>query len=169
MMRAPGYGFALLVVACACVLAFACSSATLNEYCTGIPSGGCPGADGTNCADPTCAVIYSRDITTCAWTFVQACPGYVAPHDAGPSNDATDAAVDASPDVALHDAGFPLPPGANGQGCMDLEPPDCTVEMAVECGKYCCGCQALYVCSDGGWNLWGECDDAGAATPTTAP
>jgi hypothetical protein len=74
------------------------------------------------------------------------------------------AVTDGSP----RDAGFVLPPGANGGSCAetatDLESPDCTVDEALACND-CCGCENLYVCSDGGWSLWGECGDAGTIIP----
>jgi hypothetical protein len=168
MMRAFVLG--LLVAAGGAALVFACSSAGFAPYCTGIPAGGClydESADGsTNCgADPTCAALYSAN-SSCAWTLVQKCPGYTPRPDGGAARDGsadasrTDAGF--ARDAHLRDVGFVLPPGAGGgPGCEDLESPDCPLEQAVVCGVGCCGCSDLYVCADGGWNDWGECDDAG--------
>ena len=62
------------------------------------------------------------------------------------------------------DVSIDAPPGAyGGPGCVDLEQPDCSLGTALACGGTadCCGCQDLYVCSNGGWVPWGECTDAG--------
>jgi len=155
--------FAFCLAALGCALAFACSDTTINKTCTGIPKGGCPGDDSTNCVDTTCEAIYSND-SACVWSFVQKCPGYIPPHDGPP--DALTEAGDAVAEAPLPDAGFTLPSGAaGGPGCEDLENPDCSVATAVACGKYCCGCEDLYVCVEGGWNLWGGCTDAGLVEP----
>ena len=140
-------------------VAAACSSPLLVTYCTNIPAGGCPGADGTNCVDPTCAAIYERQ-SDCSWTFVQDCPGYVAPADAAVAHGDGSSSADGGPTIT--DAAFPLPEGAaGGPGCTELETPDCPLALAAGCGASCCGCQNLFVCSDGGWNAWGVCGDAG--------
>ena len=159
------YTLALALLVAALTIAAACSDAILSTYCTDIPvATGCAGVDDTNCACPSCSAIYSCQGGT-TWTFVQKCPDYVPPHDAG--HEATsDAGFDdgESPvDAPVRDAGFVLPEGAGGgPGCPDLESPDCSLKDALQCGTFCCGCEDLYVCSDGGWNLWGECNDAGA-------
>jgi len=151
-------------------LLIACSDPTILPYCTDIPAGGCPGADAGLCvADPTCSAIYLRE-TDCTWTLVHRCAGNHAT-DAAAHGDATSDAgvVDGSVglDAAVRDAGFNLPEGAaGGPGCTGLELPDCAVEEALVCGGSCCGCQSLFVCVNGGWNLWGSCADGGVvATP----
>ncbi len=157
--RLLAFPFAVVVVAYGVVSA--CSDPTIDDYCMDIPKGGCPGEDGTNCEDTTCAAIYSHS-SSCVWTFVQSCPNYKPPHDAGPPDGSRDAAPDGQlRDAHLRDAGFVLPPGAaGGPGCLDLESPDCPLDLALQCDD-CCGCQDLYVCVDGGWNEWGECGDGG--------
>jgi hypothetical protein len=158
-------------------LAFACNDPVLDTYCTGIPTGGCPSDNPSTCVhdagsdgytgDPTCAAIYSHT-PDCIWSLVQTCPGYVAPHDAGvdATLDAHDAAT--TKDAARRDAGFEIPEGAGGgPDCADLESPDCPLEEALVCGASCCGCQTLYLCENGGWNVWGECDDGGTLVPVS--
>jgi hypothetical protein len=153
LLAAPVAGLAAYVVVAACS-----ADAPLHDYCTNIPDGGCPGSDLSNCEDKSCAAIYLAQ-PNCEWPLVGLCPGYVAPHDAG--HEGGDAADGALPDGHRRDVAFVLPPGANGgPGCEDLENPDCPVELASICDD-CCGCQDLYVCSDGGWNSWGECIDGG--------
>ncbi len=156
------------------VLVAACSNSGFAPYCTGIPAGGClyaASADGaTNCSsDPTCAALYTSS-ATCAWTLVQKCPMDLPPTDAGAprdgSADTRDAEAGFQLDAYLRDAGFVVPSGAGGgPGCEDLEFPDCSLDEALACGEGCCGCADLYVCADGGWNDWGDCDDAGAIVP----
>ena len=54
------------------------------------------------------------------------------------------------------------PPGAfGGPGCGDLLEPDGALGVALACGASCCGCEDLFVCENGGWELWGTCGDAG--------
>jgi hypothetical protein len=146
----------------------ACTDPPLHEYCTEIPTGGCPGGTGgaANCVDPTCEAIYTCDYTNNTWSFVTKCPNYKPPHDAGRDGTGGDGAADGPPeDARPRDAGFVLPEGANGgPGCIELESPDCPVAEALSCSD-CCGCQDLYACADGGWDLWGECDDAGRVLP----
>jgi hypothetical protein len=81
------------------------------------------------------------------------CPGRDA---AGP----VDAFV---PDTSTgFDADIDAPPGAfGGPGCESLVVPDCALGVALACGAGCCGCEDLYVCENGGWDLWGSCGDAG--------
>jgi len=132
-----------------------------EQACNDIPEGGCPGAGTSNCVDPTCAAIYTCEGDG-AWTFSATCPA----RDAGP-RDAS--AHDARPDVSLRrDVDFDVPPGATGgPGCIDLQCGDCTLSLALACpSNECCGCQNVFVCDDGGWNLWGECAEGGALVAT---
>jgi hypothetical protein len=157
------------------VLVFACSDPGFASYCTGIPAGGCPSDDPDTCVhdagpdgepgDPSCAAIYSHT-PDCMWTLVQTCPGYIAPKDASETRDAADDSM--NPRVTVRDAGFPLPDGAaGGPGCGALQEPDCPLAEAFDCGQTCCDCQTLYVCVNGGWNVWGECGDGGAVVPAS--
>ena len=165
-------GAASVVAVAITGLGFACSDNAFVPYCTGIPAHGCIAAEvdatGT-CADPTCAAVYSSN-ASCQWTFVASCPNYEAPMDAG-HTDAADggtsaADADSGEDVHYRDAGFPLPEGAaGGPGCMDLQSPDCPLQLATACGRGCCGCETLYVCTNGGWNIWGECGADGGLVP----
>jgi hypothetical protein len=159
MKRVLAAGFAAALVGYA--LVSACTDAPIDNYCTGIPENGCPGLGSTNCEDTTCAAIYSRD-DDCTWTLVAKCPNFKPPVDAGHDAADADASRDGTArDARIRDAGFVLPPGANGgAGCTDLESPDCDVDLALQCAD-CCGCQDLFVCVDAGWNLWGECEDGG--------
>jgi hypothetical protein len=128
--------------------------------CRDIPQGGCPD-DGLACNDPSCAALYSCN-TDGTWGFVRACPAL----DAGaPAADATGASsndANSAWDVGWIDA----PPGANGgPGCVDLQPPDCTLGLALACaaggGDPCCGCDTVFYCEDGGWSEWGVCTSDG--------
>jgi len=170
------WSFFVVTALVGAALAFACSDPTLESYCTGIPTGGCPSDDPSTCVhdagpdgapgDPTCAAIYTHS-PSCVWTLVQTCPGFVPAKDAARPHDAADATSDVHP--KLRDAGFTLPEGAGGGGdaCIDLESPDCPLELALECGDTCCGCETLYVCSSSGWSVWGECVDGGVmASPS---
>jgi hypothetical protein len=145
-------GFLLTAVAAAA----ACEDGSPDTPCVQpVPPGACP-ADGTVdvCSDPGCSAIYACQGGT--WKLDHTCPanaqdggadgGYHAPEASSPS----DAAIDA-------------PPGAfGGPGCVDLEPPDCPLGVALGCtSQDCCGCGDLYVCVSGGWNLWGQCVDGG--------
>jgi hypothetical protein len=122
------------------------------QPCTNIPAGGCPLGHGVSCEDPACLAIYAcreNDV----WELRAPCPG----RDAGGPTDAfvpeTSSSIDASIDA---------PPGAfGGPGCGDLMEPDCALGIALACGPTCCGCEDLFVCENGGWELWGTCGDAG--------
>ena len=122
------------------------------QPCTNIPAGGCPLSHGVACEDPACEAIYAcREGNV--WELRAPCPG----RDAGGPTDAfvpeTSNAVDANIDA---------PPGAfGGPGCGDLMEPDCALGIALACGATCCGCEDLFVCENGGWELWGTCGDAG--------
>ncbi len=100
-----------------------------------------------------CASVYERQ-SDCSWRFVVDCPGYL-PLAAGRSDGGDASAVDAVTDDATQSEG-----AAGGPGCPALENPDCTLALAASCIG-CCGCQDIYVCVGGGWNLWGSCGDAG--------
>jgi hypothetical protein len=156
MKRALSCG--LLLWALVAAVVFACSSSVLRNFCTEIPDGGCPagaaGADASNCVDPLCAALYSPD-QNCNWTLVQECPDYKPPMDAGHPDAWADADARVPLDAHLRDAGVILP-DTNASACdVDLQSPDCTPQEAV-LGPSCNGCESLYVCEDGGWNLWGE-------------
>jgi hypothetical protein len=132
-----------------------------EQACNNIPEGGCPGSGTGNCQDITCSAIYTCEGDG-GWTFSATCPV----REAG----APDARVhDARADVSLRrDVDFDVPPGSTGgPGCVDLEtPPDCTLSLALAClSDECCGCQNVFVCDDGGWNLWGSCDEGGVLVP----
>jgi hypothetical protein len=66
-------------------------------------------------------------------------------------------------EAASYDASIDAPPGAfGGPGCESLVVPDCALGVALACGNSaCCGCEDLFVCENGGWELWGTCGDAG--------
>ncbi|MEO7111340.1 MAG: hypothetical protein ABI183_12950 [Polyangiaceae bacterium] len=145
-------------VAVACVAAFAtilalasaCNTDIPQQPCRDIPDGGCPAYDNA-CNDPTCFTLYdcSPDDT---WVVDMVCPAKT-PVDADgiPIDSGSDGAgnVDASAYLAV--------PGAlGGPGCQDLQNPDCSLGSAAACTD-CCGCEDLYVCNSGGWNLWGVC------------
>jgi hypothetical protein len=168
--------FLLMAATIGTALAISCSDAAIVPYCTGIPAHGCPYGDpqmvdgGSNCSDTTCEALYAPD-SNCDWTLVKKCAGYVAAVDGGVRDaaDAGDASSVFRPDGPIRDAGFDVPPGAWGGGdaCTELESPDCPLGEALACGTTCCGCETLYVCGDGGWNVWGECDEAGAPVPAS--
>lgn len=148
----PGLFLAALTIA----LASACESTPAVPTCSEIPEGGCPDDyDADYCTDPTCVGVYS--CTTSGWILQETCPPH--PMEAGPDvEDASEA------EASTIDVNIDAPPGSyGGAGCMDLETPDCSVGEGLACENMpgCCGCQDLYVCVNGGWNLWGECTDAG--------
>lgn len=132
------------------LLAAACQrDLSPQQPCRDIPEGGCPAYDNA-CMDPTCFTLYSCGPDD-QWQVDQVCPAKEAgaPVDAGSS--------DASSN--LGDSGYLNVPGAlGGPGCQDLQTPDCALGVAAACtSNDCCDCQDLYVCDNGGWNLWGEC------------
>ena len=134
-------------------VAASCSEdAPTPQPCTNVPEGGCPLSHGVACADPECAATYAcREGNV--WELVQTCPA----HEAGGVPDAF------VPEAqAPFDASVDAPPGAfGGPGCPSLEPPDCMLGTALSCPSGCCDCEDLFVCDDGGWDLWGTCGDAG--------
>jgi hypothetical protein len=127
-------------------------NSVVAKPCSNIPDGGCPLSHGVACEDPACEAIYAcreNDV----WEFRAFCPG----RDGGGPTDAfapeTGTAIDATIDA---------PPGAfGGPGCGELIEPDCALGIALACGATCCGCEDLFVCENGGWELWGVCGDAG--------
>jgi hypothetical protein len=134
----------------------ACRDAPPPAQCQDIPTAGCPEDNGADaCSDVTCAAVYACQDGT--WVFRRTCPDYSA--DAAQRPEA--APIDAD---STGDAGIDAPAGASGgPGCADLQAPDCSLGAALACGgvQACCGCVDLYVCSDGGWDLWGACVDGG--------
>jgi hypothetical protein len=140
------------LVAVIVAIVVACDSQQAIITCKNIPDGGCPATGANDCADPTCAAGYTCGIDG-GWTLAFVCP----PQDGG-SGDAI------APEAAT-DAGYNIdaPPGAfGGPGCVGLQPPDCPLGQVLICSSGCCGCEDLFVCSDGGWDPWGTCTDAGA-------
>ncbi len=149
------------------VLAAACGGDIEQAApCGEIPTGGCPKPDGT-CSDPTCVSIYA--CIDGAWRFASACNNDGATRastsDAGDAGGRDSSASDAA---IARDAGFVVPPGANGgPGCGTLQPPDCPLALALSCSlDSCCGCEDLYVCRNGGWDTWGTCRN-GNLTPAS--
>lgn len=140
----------------ACVLCCACDSVPTETPCHDVPDGGCPLDNGANvCMDPTCNAAYA--CIDGGWILEHVCPPQ--PHDGS-----SPPPVDAGEGGSTFDASIDVPPGGNGgPGCTDLQMPDCTAAEGVACVNMtaCCGCTDLYVCDDGGWNLWGECVDGG--------
>ncbi len=136
----------------------ACTDSTTPVLCKDIPDGGCPLSHGVACEDPACVAAYACNAGT--WTLDHVC----APRDAAIGDAGNDA------DARAHiprDGAFDAPPGANGgPGCTDLQPPECTLGLALACpNDQCCGCDDLFVCADGGWNAWGTCSDDGGIVP----
>lgn len=159
MKRARLACLSLVPLGLVVALAAACSAfADLpnQQACHGIPEGGCPGSGRLDCKDPSCAAVYTCEPDG-GWAFAVACPA----HDAS--------AHDARQPVG-RDADIDVPPGAyGGPGCGDLQSPDCNLGVALVCpAGECCGCQDLFVCGDGGWNLWGACEDGGAIVASGA-
>jgi hypothetical protein len=137
-------------------IAAACAASPPPAACRDIPAGGCPEDNGADpCADAACAAVYACRGGT--WAFERSCPGTLADAQAAPDAEPLDAA-------AAADVNLDAPAGAyGGPGCLDLEAPDCSLGTALACGAAldCCGCVDLYVCDQGGWNLWGQCVDGG--------
>lgn len=147
-----------LAAAAAGVIAVAampsCSGGATAQPCTDIPAGGCPISRGLACDDPACAAVYACRSGN-VWELERTCP----PRDAGAldASPPADAAIEAAPPF---DASADAPPGANGgPGCGPLQPPDCSLGFALACSSGCCGCEDLFVCESGGWNLWSTCKE----------
>jgi hypothetical protein len=152
LLAAPAF-FAFVLVA-------ACGKDNEAVVCDGLAAPKCPDQGGLGCDDPSCETTYQCNAGG-VWSFVRTCPSYVPPPDAGPD------AAGASDGGPGRDAAFPfpIPPGAyGGQGCIDLQPPDCAVGTVVACADSvdpCCGCDTLFTCVDGEWIAWGECEADG--------
>jgi len=152
------FGLASVVVlgltASAIFVVAACQDQTVTaQECSNIPQGGCPIARGVSCQDPTCERVYAcREGNV--WELVAPCP----------ARDATPSGKDAgAPDTGGgFDASIDAPPGAfGGPGCAGLQPPDCSLGLALACGSGCCECEDLFVCENGAWLLWGRCGPGG--------
>jgi hypothetical protein len=159
MMRS--LGLVLALAPAVAVAAAACNDPPPAAQCHDLPAAGCPldhGADA--CTDPSCAAVYACE--SGSWVLVHACPGYSPDAAPQPAEAATDSGA------APSDATLDAPPGAyGGPGCGDLQAPDCSLGTALSCSGTtdCCGCADLYVCSGGGWSLWGQCVDGGISSP----
>lgn len=138
----------VIAFAAVAFVAFACEDAATPQPCRDVPEHGCPLSHGVACEDPTCQAIYAcREGNV--WELVKTCPGYDP--DAG-------ALPDAGPSTTIVDASIDAPPGAyGGPGCEVLQDPDCALALALACTNGCCGCEDLFVCTNGAWTLWGQC------------
>jgi hypothetical protein len=132
----------------------ACNDIPQGQTCKNIPDGGCPLSYGVACDDPSCAAAYACNPDG-TWTLDHVCPH-------GEAGVADAALLDRAPPPP-RDANIDAPSGAfGGPGCPDLQPPDCSLGTALACpSNSCCGCEDLFVCSKGNWNLWGQCGDGG--------
>jgi hypothetical protein len=162
--------FIVLAVPVACFLACGAFEDSVDQQpCNEIPEGGCPApADSDasvveNCKqDPTCSALYACQEGV-GWSLLAECPA----HDAGKAD--ADAHRDASPP---RDVEIDVPDGAIwGLGCPDLDEcqGDCPLSLALACpAGQCCDCCNILVCEDGGWNIWGYCDDGGTLVKASA-
>ena len=153
--------FGVLATGVAGILIFACDGDKIEVSCDEIPAGGCPKSGDTDvcAADPSCKAVYACNDTK--WTRLATCP------DRPDVNaDAATAEADTAPP---RDASFvdgPLPEGAwGGPGCLDLQEPDCSLGLAATCGQGCCGCEDVFLCTNGAWVAYGFCQD-GRVTKT---
>jgi hypothetical protein len=151
------YIYLILLFFMVSVAWLACSDGPIAQACTDIPAGGCPLSRGLACADPLCEAAYACRPGN-VWELRERCPTRAAPEDGG-----GDGAVDA-PDArasSSFDASIDAPPGATGgPGCLPLQAPDCPLGLVLSC-QGCCGCEDLFVCASGAWELWGVCGPAG--------
>ena len=140
----------------ALALGLACSDGATAVPCSNIPPGGCPIARGVSCEDPACEAVYACRPNN-VWQLDHPCPARDA------SAPRPEPEVDAGEDApAIPDASFDAPPGAfGGPGCPSLQAPECALGVALSCGAGCCGCEDVFVCASGGWELWGTCADGG--------
>lgn len=140
--------------------AWACGDTLNAQPCRGIPEGGCPLSHGLACDDPTCVAAYACTPGG-AWVFDHPCPGH---GDAGGDASTADVRDARSEAYVPRDANIDVPGANGGPGCPDLQPPDCPLGLALACGSAsCCDCIDLFVCTNGGWNLWGTCDNGALA------
>ena len=156
-LRARVSSLVLLVILFGGAVVVACEDTSPDVPCMNIPLGGCPNGGADACQDSTCYNIFN--CVSGNWTLDHACPR----PDAGGDN-SLDAAPEAQEQSAFDARGIDAPPGAGGgPGCIDLEMPDCALEVALVCSSSdCCGCQDLFVCQPSGWVAWGTCSaDAG--------
>lgn len=141
-----------LVLTLPLVVAASCSDPPTAQPCTDVPPGGCPISRGVACEDPACEAVYACRPGN-VWELEKICPS----RDGGAARDAH--VPEAEPPI---DASIDAPPGAyGGPGCGLLQEPDCALGLVLACPSGCCGCEDLFVCVNGGWDLWGHCGDGG--------
>jgi hypothetical protein len=135
----------------------ACEDGAPPTPCVNAPPNGCPLSGADVCKDPSCDTAY-------------ACQNgkWVLDHTCAPRGDAGSDGQHASDAYAIsRDGSFDAPPGADGgPGCVALQPPDCALATALACPDGCCGCGDLFVCTNGGWNAWGQCSADAGIVPT---
>ena len=163
MTRRLRVSLAAALLAGALVAPLACGDGDVPARpCTDIPAGGCPLAHGVACEDPSCEAVYAC-LPGNLWELRARCPAHDGAAESGTRPSTEDAAVGPA-----FDASIDAPPGAfGGPGCPSLASPDCPLGVALACARGCCGCEDLYVCANGGWDLWGACGDAGV--PVSSP
>ena len=171
-MRFRAVALAMLTLAAgAAAVLVACQGDFIGATpCGEIPAGGCPSV-GDACIDTTCSALY-----TCSsdgiWTRVQTCPAREPDADAAAPDAASDGSV-SQRDASQRDASWvnDVPGASGGPGCGALEPPDCSLGLAASCPEnQCCGCEDLFVCRAGGWDVWGSCADGGVlSTLSSSP
>lgn len=151
---------ALVVAALGIVaLAFACHDDETFVACASIPAGGCPLNHGVSCEDPTCQAAYA--CIDREWQLDHVCPGYE-----GGAPTPVDAGSDVIEASTIRDADPDAPPGAyGGPGCGPLEIPDCMLGTALSCPSGCCDCEDLFLCQNGGWEIYGSCKDGKISSP----
>jgi hypothetical protein len=154
-MRARLLAFLLAFGAATGAVVAACDTPPTATRCTNIPEGGCPRQYGVSCEDLSCAAIYLCRAGN-VWELERTCPA----RD-GAAGDASGG--DAGEGGSSRDVDTDVEGAWGGPGCAPLQPPDCMLGTAVACGGQagCCGCDDLYVCRDGGWDLWGFCGPGG--------
>jgi hypothetical protein len=146
--------FVVVVTVIAAGIVASCSDSPTDQPCTGIPEGGCPLSHGVACEDPACKAAYACRPGN-VWELDHECP----PKPPPPPVDANVPEAEAGP---AYDANLDAPPGAfGGPGCGPLELPDCELGLVLLCASGCCDCEDLYVCQNGGWDLWGTCSADG--------
>lgn len=158
--RVVGALAALLVVG----VASACAvDAARAQRCSDIPPGGCPLSHGVACEDPACEATYACRPGN-VWELAEHCP----PRE--PTVRDGGGLEDAGAEAGPLDASVDAPPGAyGGPGCPSLIAPECALGVALACGSDCCGCEDLFVCRQGGWDLWGSCGPDGPTASLRAP
>lgn len=163
-MRGPTMVVAAALSGVALFVTVSCGEAAETARpCTNVPEGGCPLARGVACEDPACEAVYAC-LPGNQWELRARCPAREAMPRVASDAGAADADAGAQPVV---DAGIDAAPGAfGGPGCASLVAPDCALGLALACGAGCCGCEDLFVCREGGWDLWGACTASG---PMPAP